>query len=149
MKIYTDGATSKNGRDDAIGGWAFVIIDENDKIIYRGKGHAKNVTNNICELMAVIQACRVVEGMPMLFTVYSDSAYIVNCYKQKWYRKWINNGWVNSKKEPVANKELWQMLIPFFRDERFNFEKVTGHSGDRYNEMVDRMAVEAKEECLM
>ena len=41
------------------------------------------------------------------------------------------------------------MLIPFFRDERFNFEKVTGHSGDRYNEMVDRMAVEAKEECLM
>lgn len=145
MKIYTDGATSKNGQEGAVGGWAYVILDDNGSIWKKGKGHAKGVTNNICELMAVIEACELVKDKFALFTVYSDSAYLVNCYKQKWYKTWMGNGWINSKKEPVANKELWQRLIPFFKDERFNFEKVRGHSGNKYNEMVDQMAVEAKE----
>lgn len=144
MKIYTDGATSKNGQEGAIGGWAFVILDDYGNIWKKGMGSASNVTNNVCELMAVIQACELVQDRFALFTVYSDSAYLVNCYKQKWYKTWMGNGWVNSKKEPVANKELWQRLIPFFQNERFNFEKIKGHAGDYYNEMVDRMAVEAR-----
>lgn len=76
--------------------------------------------------------------------VYSDSAYIINCYKQKWYNKWQINDWKNSKKEPVANKELWEQLIPYFDNVMFSFEKVPGHAGHVYNEMVDQMAVQAK-----
>jgi ribonuclease HI len=145
MKIYTDGATSKNGSKDAIGGWAYIVVNEVDNIIAKDSGHVEHATNNICELLAVINACKAVSILNTSFTIYSDSAYIIKCYKDKWYKNWLENDWINSKKKPVANKELWEELIPFFQEERFNFEKVKGHSGNIYNEIVDKMAVAAKE----
>lgn len=147
MIIYTDGATSNNGYDNSIGGWAFVVVDEG-KVISEDSGKILNSTNNICELVAVIKACQSVDPS-YCYTIFSDSAYIINCYKQKWYKRWQQNGWLNSKNQPVANKEFWEQLIPFFEKENFIFEKVSGHSGDFYNELVDKMAVKAKEkkEC--
>ena len=148
--IYTDGATSDNGYEGAQGGWAWILLDEQERIILKTVGHLDNATNNVCELTAVIDACRYAYHKMDLtdpnptFTIYSDSAYIVNCYKEKWYKKWQLNGWKNSKKQPVANKELWEHLIPYFEDSRFTFEKVKGHANNEYNNLVDKLAVEAK-----
>jgi len=148
--IYTDGATSGNGYEGAQGGWAWILLDENEKIVLKSVGHLDNTTNNICELTAVLDACHNAwAGTELLdpnptFTIYSDSSYIINCYKEKWYKKWQLNGWKNSKKQPVANKELWELLIPYFEDSRFTFEKVKGHANNEYNNLVDKLAVEAK-----
>ena len=148
--IYTDGATSDNGYEGAQGGWAWILLDEQEKIVLKTVGHLDNATNNICELTAVIDACRYAYHKMDLtdpnptFTIYSDSAYIINCYKEKWYKKWQLNGWKNSKKQPVANKELWEHLIPYFENSRFTFEKVKGHANNEYNNLVDKLAVEAK-----
>lgn len=141
--IYTDGATSGNGYENAKGGWAFIILDEQERIIRKGVGYVENATNNICELLAVINACEYVE-QDKDYTIYSDSAYVINCYKQKWYKKWQLNGWRNTKRQPVANKELWERLIVYFDKPNFHFEKVAGHADNKYNNLVDKMAVEAK-----
>ena len=150
IEIYTDGATSGNGYEGAQGGWAFVIL-ENGYLAWKSSGHIDNATNNICELTAAIYAINrlvfMLKTNQLSFspvTLYSDSAYIINCYKQKWYEKWEKNGWKNSKKEPVANKELWEQLIPHFKDPAIKFEKVPEHRGVQWNELVDAMAVEAK-----
>lgn len=149
LEIYTDGATSGNGYEGAQGGWAWLLLQE-DRIIIKKMGHIDEATNNICELSAIIDACQSVWGVIEEFmynpkiTVYSDSAYVINCYKQKWYKKWQANGWVNSKKQPVANRELWELLIPYFENPYFYFEKVAGHADNKYNNLVDGMAVEAK-----
>ena len=107
-----------------------------------------NATNNICELSAVLGACAFFDAYTSkenTATIYSDSSYIINCITQKWYKKWQTNGWRNSKKEPVANRELWERLIPYFENPRFSFEKVKGHSGEKdWNDYVDKLAVEAK-----
>lgn len=147
MRAYCDGATSNNGYEGAVGGWAFVVLTPEDKIVEQGFGKIPDATNNICELTAAIKACEVLKTYLTLesHVIYSDSAYIVNCYKDKWYKKWKRNGWKNSKKEEVANRELWEKLIPFFEDPLFVFEKVKGHNGDEWNEYVDKMAVYAKE----
>ena len=143
--IYTDGATSGNGYEGAQGGWAWILLDENENIIQKGVGHLDNATNNICELAAVIDACRYATSLDnSTFIIYSDSSYVINCYKEKWYKKWQLNGWRNSKGHTVANKELWKYLIPYFEDSRFTFEKVKGHANNKYNNLVDKMAVEAK-----
>lgn len=142
-EIYTDGATSKNGHENAPGGWAWILLDKNERILMCDSGHVFRATNNICELLAVIDACESVSSKAE-YTIYSDSAYIINCYKDKWYVKWLANGWVNSKKQPVANKELWERLIPYFENPNFHFEKVKGHANNKFNNIVDEMAVKAK-----
>ena len=149
--IYTDGATSGNGYEGAKGGYAFIII-KNDEIVFIANGLVENATNNICELKGIIEGCIAADNLADLeydfdssFTIYSDSAYIINCYKDKWYKKWQTNGWLNSKKQPVANREFWEKLIPYFEDSRFSFEKVKGHSGNQLNELVDKIAVAARQ----
>lgn len=145
-KLYTDGAASNNGYDEAYGGFAWAIV-ANDKIMQYDSQFIKPATNNICELKALIEGCKILKEIlePLdVVLVFSDSAYCINCYKQNWYKNWRKNGWLNSKKQPVANKELWEELIPFFENAQFKFDKVKGHANDEFNNFVDRLAVEAK-----
>ena len=145
-KLYTDGATSNNGYENSYGGWAWALV-ANDRLLKFDSDRIAPATNNICELTALIRGCRAAETeleFGDMVLVYSDSAYAINCYKQKWYKSWQRNGWVNSKKQPVANTELWAQLIPFFEHPNFKFEKIAGHHGHEWNEYVDRLAVKAK-----
>lgn len=154
IKIWCDGAASHNGRADAIGGWGYVIQFSNEEPLMFG-GKKNGATNQQMELVAMIQALYFAQGqldrgegefvLPCEpIEVYTDSAYIANCYKQEWYKAWEINGWLNSKKEPVANKELWQLLIPFFRMHNIKIIKVKGHDSNLGNQLADKVAVAAR-----
>lgn len=152
IKIYSDGACSGNGKADAKGGWAYVVLLTENDALYRYGGEI-GTTNQRMELKAAIEGLITAkeEGNLDNFTeieLYTDSAYIANCFKQKWWVNWQANGWRNSKKEPVANKELWEQIIPFFKNPNFNIVKVKGHAGDYWNEHVDKLAVRGSHECL-
>ena len=123
------------------GGWGSILMYKGNKKEISGGN--PNTTNNIMEITAVIEGLKLLK-FPCSVKVYSDSAYCINCYKQRWYENWQRNGWINSKKQPVANRELWEKLIPYFYDVRFKFEKVKGHTDDKWNNFVDKLAVEAK-----
>lgn len=133
--IYTDGACSGN---PGPGGWAAVLLyGEHRKEI---SGAEKETTNQRMELKAVIEALKALKVTGWEVTVYSDSAYIVNAFKDNWVEKWQRNGWKNSKKEEVANKDLWQELLKLMEKNRVTIEKVKGHAGDELNEYCDRLA---------
>lgn len=146
-KIYCDGAASNNGYSNAIGGWAFIVLDENDNIIIEQSDKVVGATNNRMELYAAYISIYTLlsnnEDVESI-DIYTDSAYLYNCISQHWYDKWIKNGWINSKKQPVENKQLWQHLIPYFINDKIIFHKVPGHSGDKWNEYVDKLAVNAR-----
>lgn len=134
VTIYTDGACSGN---PGPGGWGAVLIyGEATKEISGGE---KVTTNNKMELTAPIEALKLLKE-PCKVKLYSDSAYLINCFKDKWYAGWEKNGWVNSKKEPVANKELWQELLRLTRIHDIEWLKVKGHAGDYWNERCDELA---------
>ena len=148
-KIYCDGAVSNNGYENAVGSWAYVILDDKDTVLFEENNFEKYATNNRMELYSCYK------GLDKLLTeitleeedkveVYTDSAYLHNCYSQKWYLSWMKNNWLNSKKQPVANKSLWQLIIPFFENEKVDFFKVKGHNNNYWNEYVDSLAVAAK-----
>jgi ribonuclease HI len=63
--------------------------------------------------MEITAACvaleRIDEGH--IVTIYSDSSYLVNCMRRGWYKKWRENGWLNHRKAPVANRDLWERLL--------------------------------------
>ena len=121
-------------------------------MIAQDSGGEVGTTNQRMELTAALNACREVEKIDAFAQVriYSDSAYLINCWKQHWWRAWQTNGWKNSKKEPVANQDLWMGLIPFFEKvpNEYDFIKVAGHHGVEWNEYVDKMAVRAKESVM-
>jgi hypothetical protein len=94
------------------------------------------------EVKAALEALRSFEG-PL--EVVSDSTYVVNCFRDRWWEGWLARGWLNKAKKPVANRDLWEPLIEAYRadPQRVRFTWVKGHSDDPMNDLVDRLAVEA------
>lgn len=140
VTIYTDGACSGN---PGPGGWGAILM-------FQGKqkeisGGAKNTTNNIMEMTAVIEALKMLKE-ECIVEIYSDSAYVVNAFNENWIEGWIAKGWQNSKKEPVKNKELWQELISLTNKHKVTFIKVKGHSTDELNNRCDFLATSAAKE---
>lgn len=139
IEIYTDGACSGNPGP----GGAAAIASINGVKQTPIKYSSTKTTNQQMELMAAILALNkyVHEYPDCEFKIYSDSAYLVTCWKDKWWKTWKENGWLNSKKMPVANRELWEELIPYFSNPLIQFIKVKGHIGNPLNEEVDKIAV--------
>ena len=138
IKIYTDGACSGN---PGPGGWSVVIASgEKVKVL---SGHEIETTNNRMELTAILNALEwCVKKEISNVEIYSDSAYVVNAINQFWIKKWLANGWTNSKKEEVKNSDLWKRFIYYNKQVKAKFIKVKGHSKDTLNEMADKRAVE-------
>ena len=135
--IYTDGACSGN---PGPGGWgAILMYKDNKKEISGGR---KDTTNNVMELTAVIEGLKMLK-YPCDVEIYSDSAYVVNAFNQKWIDSWIKNNWKTSGKEPVKNKEIWQELYELTKIHNVKFIKVKGHSDNEFNNRCDEMAREA------
>ncbi len=135
VTIYTDGACSGN---PGPGGWgAILMLGENRKEI---SGGSENTTNNIMELTAVIEALKILKR-PCKVNVYSDSAYVVNAFLQKWIYGWMKKGWKTASGDPVKNKELWQELYGLTKIHEVTFNKVKGHADNEFNNRCDEMAV--------
>ena len=135
--VYTDGACLGN---PGPGGWAWVIP--------KGpwaSGAESHTTNQRMELTAVLMALQAISG-PV--KVISDSAYVVNCFRDEWYVLWQKRGWRNANKKPVANRDLWEPLIDLFiaRKQEISWHWVKGHSGDEWNEIVDQLATTAAQD---
>lgn len=146
--IYCDGSTRNNGYENAVGAWAYVILNDKEEIIRQDCMSVKGATNQQMELVAAAEAIEYLFEKELvapfdIVNVYTDSAYLHNCYTQKWYKSWQMNGWKNSKKQPVANKDLWERLIQWFEMPEINFIKTRGHAGVKWNEYVDTMAQSA------
>ena len=135
--IYTDGACSGN---PGPGGWGAVIFDNNNKQ-KNISGSEENTTNNRMELSAAIMALEEVNTNSEI-TIYTDSTYVKNGITE-WVLKWKKNGWKNSNKEPVKNKDLWEKLDNLCEQNSINWKWVKGHGSNKYNNLADELATKA------
>ena len=125
LKIYTDGACSGNQHDENIGGWGAVLVyGSHEKELWGGE---PNTTNNRMEMTALLEAFRAINRDNQCIEIYSDSAYLMDCFRKKWYVKWLANGWMNAQKKPVENRDLWEGLLPFLDAHDIRFFRVKGH----------------------
>lgn len=121
--IYTDGSCIPN---PGPGGWAFVALSRDpDSVEFHVSGGEKKSTNNRMELTAVIEALDFINDQKE-YLIYSDSTYVINCAKGKWKRK--------------KNTDLWEKYEKISKGKRIEWIWVKGHSGDKYNEIVDYLA---------
>ncbi len=125
VNIYTDGACAGNQNEENVGGWGSILE-------YKGaekelSGGELNTTNNRMELTALIEALSVLKEDGLDLRIYSDSSYLVNCFRNKWYEGWQKNGWKNSQKKTVENRELWEKLLALLAPNAAHFYLVKGH----------------------
>jgi ribonuclease HI len=147
MICYTDGACRGNGKDTAAGGFGVVVLDDNRNIVDLYSKQCEGTTNNREELKAILYVMLkygrkeynfTVDEFPP--TVYSDSAYCVNTFND-WMFRWANNGWLKSDKKIPENLDLIQAYYDHYqKGYRIELKKVTGHSGNKWNEMADGLA---------
>ena len=134
ITIYTDGACSGN---PGPGGWgAILMFGDTKKEI---SGWLDNTTNNVMELTAVIESLKILKR-PCKVDLYSDSAYVVNAFLQKWIYGWIKKNWKTAGNDPVKNKELLQELYGLTKIHDVTFHKVKGHADNEFNNRCDELA---------
>jgi ribonuclease HI len=135
VSVFTDGACIGN---PGPGGWAWAV--DTDTF---ASGFADHTTNQRMELTAVLEA---VSAFDVPLEIVSDSTYVVNCFRDRWWEGWRRRGWRNSKGTPVANRDLWEPLIALIVDERpgeVDLRWVKGHAADVMNNFVDGLANDA------
>lgn len=133
IDIYTDGGCHGISR---IGGWAAMIYDGPRPVEI--SGYETDTTNQRMELRAAIEGLEHLE-QPSQVRLYSDSAYLINGMKQRWYLKWEQNGWKTANKKPVKNAVLWKELVELCRFHTVTWMKVRGHAGIPANERCDAL----------
>ena len=152
VKIYTDGACSGNPGKGGAGIVILEVQNSEEKLTNYFNIYFNDTTNQRMEIYAAIAGLQKLNSNDLvdldtsIIEIYSDSAYLCNAFNQNWIDNWQKNGWINSKKQPVANKDLWELLlqtIDLFNHSRISFIKVKGHNGNKYNEMADKLAVAA------
>ena len=136
IEAATDGACSGN---PGPGGWGGLIIFDDKSELEIG-GSEQNTTNNRMELTAAIKTLEKLKTYKLKenFKLRTDSKYVIEGYT-KWIINWKRNGWKTSSGKSVQNLDLWQK-IDQLRINGLVMEYVKGHSGDKQNDRVDKIA---------
>lgn len=142
ITIYTDGACSGNGNENATGGFGVVVV-KNDTIIDAYQEFSENTTNNREEMKAILWALNnygaedKFKDTPYIPKVYSDSGYCVNTFT-KWMYSWAKNGWIKSDKKQPLNLDL---ILQYYNNNYIiKLHQIKGHAGNKYNEIADGLA---------
>jgi len=136
-KIYTDGACTGN---PGPGGWGAVIFDQDNKQ-KNISGSEKNTTNNRMELLAAIMSLKKIKSNSEVI-IFTDSTYVKNGITE-WMKNWKKNGWKNSNKKPVKNKDLWVKLDKLCKANNVSWKWIKGHSTNEFNNLADELATKA------
>ncbi len=94
------------------------------------------------ELLGVIRALQELKR-PCKVRVQTDSKYVVDAFNQHWIEGWKRRGWKNAKKDPVANRDLWEELLAAMDGHEVAFTWIKGHAGHVENERCDTLATAA------
>jgi len=140
LVVYTDGSCRGN---PGPGGWAWAVPDGPS-----ASGADPHTTNQRMEVTAALEALRTLEGPARAaggIEVVSDSTYLVKCFQDRWHSGWLRRNWRNSQGQPVANRDLWEPLFDLVLTQQLpvSWRWVKGHSGDQWNDVVDRLALAA------
>ena len=135
VEIFCDGACSGN---PGPGGYGAIL--RYGRHVKELSGGAGETTNNRMEMTAAIEALRQL-NRPSQVLITTDSQYLVKGMTE-WIAGWQRKGWVNSKKEPVVNKDLWEQLLNLTKTHSVQWKWVRGHDGHVENERCDQLARE-------
>ena len=132
---YTDGAYSPARNQGGIG----IVFIRNDKKVYEHSRGFKNTTNNQMEIIAALLTLKCFKTHINSITIYTDSMYVIGCATLGWKRNKNKLLWAMFDKELERVSTLCSSI---------QFKHVKGHSDNKWNNYVDKLAVDASHELL-
>lgn len=134
VEIYVDGSCIGN---PGPGGWGVYIPDLENPISLCGG--APRTTNNRMEMQAAIEALQIMPQESDII-ILSDSRLLVEGMSD-WIHGWIAQGRLEStSSKPVANADLWKILLSEAAWHTVKWKWVKGHAGNHGNEIADKLA---------
>lgn len=129
--VFTDGSAD-NMREPHYGGAAFVIVDsKTNGLIDKYSEGFKHTSNNKMELHAIIQAMKTLPDNSRC-CIFTDSKYCIYVLDHKTCEFKKNMEYIQEFRDTIEMKNI---------DYRFTWVK--GHSGNKWNNIVDKMANDA------
>lgn len=143
IEIWSDGSSSNN--KTRFTGFSTILKYKNHYREYWG-GFIADTTNQQVEIYSALHGLLEINTTNIPIHVYSDSAYLINGMNDDWVNKiWRMNGWLNSKKKPVSNQSLWELMDSVAKKQmHIEWRKVKGHVGVELNERADKLAVKGR-----
>ena len=132
VEIFSDGACSGN---PGPGGYGTIL--RHGKHEKELSGYAAETTNNRMEMLGAIAGLEALKR-PCRVCLTTDSQYLVKGMTE-WIEGWQRKGWKNSKKEEVANRDLWERLLELAKSHQIDWAWVKGHAGHPENERCDEL----------
>jgi ribonuclease HI len=124
INIYTDGSCIGQK-----GGWAYIIINDEENIISNSGRVPKNATNNRMELTACLKAIEKIIELKLngkKINIFTDSQYVITV--------------LSCKKQFTTNEDLITKIRDILHLVDLQFKWVKAHSNNFFNESVDIMA---------
>lgn len=141
IHINCDGSCNVHGTQ--AGGWAIVIHEDGREVYKKEKGYYHKTTNQRMELTAMFHAlfnAALYEIQGFSVKIYTDSAYIINCFTQKWYENWQKNNWKSVTGNSIKNKDLWEkILVQYSVLKKTDLIKIKRNT-DKWSTMADQIA---------
>lgn len=138
-KIFTDGSCKKPNEE---GGWAFVLLDEEENIIIEKGGFYKECTSQQMEIKAIEESLSYMKDNfeeEVICELYSDSKYgVKGC--NSWLSKWKSKDWKKSTGTTIAHLDMWKNIDNFLNSHTYYIKHVRAHTGNVWNEHVDGIA---------
>ena len=133
--IYTDGSSRGN---PGPGGYGIIMEDCRSGFVKEYSKGFRYTTNNRMELLAVIDALKMLKKNKLKVLIYTDSKYVVDSVEKKWVFKWKTTNFKNKK-----NVDLWLDFLKLFDKNTIKFNWIKGHSNHPQNEKCDKLAFDA------
>jgi len=142
LVIYTDGSYD---RVACVGGFAFVILNDDEKKIVTNSNWLLESTSPRAEVQAVFEALKYVDENninPESILIITDSDYVKNSIN-KYIHSWPKRKWLTSDQTQVKHQDLWKPILEYAKKYKVTAEWVKAHSGNIFNEKVNELAIEA------
>ena len=133
--IYTDGSSRGN---PGPGGYGIIMEDCKSGFVKEYSKGFRYTTNNRMELLAVIDALKMLKKNKLKVIIYTDSKYVVDAVEKKWVFKWKTTNFKNKK-----NVDLWLDFLKLFDKNTIKFNWIKGHNNHPQNEKCDKLAFNA------
>ena len=133
--IYTDGSSRGN---PGPGGYGIIMEDCKSGFVKEYSKGFRYTTNNRMELLAVIDALKMLKKNKLKVLIYTDSKYVVDAVEKKWVFKWKTTNFKNKK-----NVDLWLDFLKLFDKNTIKFNWIKGHNNHPQNEKCDKLAFDA------